>query len=210
MRLISCSCGAAFIALGALSACAPSTQLLVSHAPPPVGTCEVASDLGIGGSGMESAAPSEPPIHIRTNSRRVLDILRNLRRDPSIGEFVNEMAADPEMTYFVWEAELKRNGGGVTQRCNEHRFDVWVDLDFHLSLEGRKCTNPAGSGSLSSLVAHELGHAWAWNNYGDDNLCDNNSLGNRISVAWENTQLAGRVERPVHNREGCPCDPHRL
>lgn len=140
------------------------------------------------------------------NTSRLLKVVHALMDDPQIGPFIQEMAHDPDVTYWIYEHRLRRNGGGKTDHCDVNRFDIWVDLDFHKAQEGSPCSNPKGSGKLASLLAHELGHAWAWHHYGNDDSCDNRSRGNVIAVAWENTQLAGSAQRLVHNRPGCRCD----
>jgi hypothetical protein len=121
----------------------------------------------------------------------------NLMRDPSIGGFIQEMADDPDMTHYLWEMEFHRSGGGRTAECLDG-FEIFVDLDYHLSTEGTACGNPRGSGSIESLLAHELGHAWAWRRHGPEADCNNKSFGSKTSVAWENTQLKNGARRLVH------------
>lgn len=139
-------------------------------------------------------------------SPRLQETVGTLLRDPQLGPFLQDMANDSEISYYLWEGEIHRNGGGRTTNCRADRFDIMVDLDFHVSQEGRQCSNPQGSGNLRSLLAHELGHAWAWRWYGNDDGCDNRSRGNVTAVAWENTQLAGNAQRLLHNPPGCGCD----
>jgi hypothetical protein len=118
------------------------------------------------------------------------------------------MADDPDATYFLWDHfPLQYGGGGKTCRSRQPDFDIYIDIDYHLTTEGTACTNPRGSGSLQSLLAHELGHAWAWRRYGPEKGedCNNNSIGNKTSVAWENTQLKGGARRVAHTPPGCPC-----
>ena len=139
------------------------------------------------------------------SSQRILDTVRSLMTDPYLGDFVQEMSEDPEITYYLFDSKLRSNGGGKTTHCNPQRFDIWMDPEFHISREGTRCKNPSGSGSLRSLLAHELGHAWAWRYYGDFDPCDNEALGNVTAVAWESSQLAGAAVRQVHNPPGCGC-----
>lgn len=77
---------------------------------------------------------------------------------------------------------------------------------FRVTVVRPRCANPPGSGSLRSLLAHELGHAWAWRHYGNFEHCDNKAVGNITAVAWESSQLVGLAERRVHNPPGCGCD----
>jgi hypothetical protein len=93
------------------------------------------------------------------SSQRMLDTVRALTADPYLGEFVQEMAEDSEITYYLFDHPLPYDGGGKTTHCNSQRFDIWMDPEHHVSREGTRCTNPPGSGSLRSLLAHELGHA---------------------------------------------------
>jgi hypothetical protein len=137
---------------------------------------------------------------------RLQETVESLKRDPQLGQFLQDMADDPEVSYYLWEGEVHRNGGGRTTNCRADRFDIMVDIDYHVSQEGRRCFNPQGSGNLRSLLAHEMGHAWAWRWYGNDDDCDNGARGNMTAVAWENTQLAGDAQRLFHNPPGCGCD----
>lgn len=141
-----------------------------------------------------------------TNTRRVEDALLQLMDDPHLGKFMRSMRDDPAVVYFIWDTDaLRRNGGGKVDHCNEGRFDIWVNLEYHRSQEGQKCTNPAGSGNLRSLLAHELGHAWGWLKHGVGSNCDNNAKDNMIAVEWESTQLTGGARRLLHVPEGCSC-----
>lgn len=136
---------------------------------------------------------------------RLWSAVLGLMQDPSIGDLILQLADDPDMTYHLWEMKFHRNGGGRTAPCLDG-FEIIIDLEYHLSTEGTACGNPLGSGSIESLLAHELGHAWTWRWYGLDEDCDNRSIGSIMSVAWENTQLKNGARRLVHAKPGCGCD----
>jgi hypothetical protein len=82
--------------------------------------------------------------------------------DPQIGPFIQEMAHDPDVTYWIFEHPLPANGGGKTNHCDDNRFDIWVDLDFHKAQEGspariRKAAATSLRCSRMSWVTHGRG-----------------------------------------------------